>query len=569
MSLGQTLKNISRVREIIRILLKYGFENVVVNTPLRNFVSESRRLQWTHHERPVFDFSSWERIRMVFEELGPTYVKLGQVLSNRSDILPEALIAEFQKLQSHVPPFPADQARNIIESELGKKIEEVFADFQDVPIGSASIGQVHKARLRSGEAVVIKVQRPGIGSIVENDLSILNEIVTRGEAYFERFGITNVVALVAAFERTMQRELNYSIEARNMDNFRSYYASEKKLHVPLVYRDLSTAKILCIEFIKGCKITDTEQLKQWHLDTAKVAEHGMALYLSQIFEHGYFHADPHPGNVLVEPNGVICLIDYGMVGKLSKREKYALADIFIGIAQQDAVKVANSLRRLAYDDNVSDLRVLEKEVDEIVEDYALLNVQENNLAELALRLQKVIYKNKLQLPGSIFLILRALAILEGIGKQIHPYFNIYEFVKPYGIKLVLEQYSPENIKENLWSRVSQYDALLRRLPNDITDILRKTRKGELAFHIHHQGHQPILREVNRIVNRLILAMLAAAFVLAAALTYRSENSTQQGGIVSLMNHVMWSYLFLGIALVLFVWVLLTIMRSGWRTWDDE
>lgn len=262
----QTIKNIQRTREIIAVLFKYGFEEVVANTPLQNFVPQNRQLTWLRNERYVLDYTRWERVRMVFEELGPTFIKGAQVLSNRPDLLPEPLITEFQKLQSNVPPFPFEEAKAIIEKELGKKLEEVFAFFNPVPIGSASIGQVHRARLLDDTEVVVKVQRPQVRQIVETDLAILKEVIRRSEKFFENNGIINPMDLVLAFEKSMQKELDYLTEARNITQFRTFYQDRKDFYVPKAFKELSTAKVLLLEFVKGCKITDVEQLTKWGVD---------------------------------------------------------------------------------------------------------------------------------------------------------------------------------------------------------------------------------------------------------------------------------------------------------------
>jgi len=296
----QTFKNIKRIRKIIQVLLKYGFEDVVVNTPLKKLVPKKMRLSWLRQDRPVFEYTRWERIRMVFEELGATFIKLAQVLSNRPDMLPEPLIKELEKLQDNVPPFEFSKVKFIIEQETGKKIEDLFDRLDEKTLGSASIGQVHRARLKNGDEIVVKVQRPEVKELIDTDLAILTEIAKRGESYFEKNGIINVLDVVNTFKKTMQKELDYNNEARNVEQFRIYYKRNKTFYVPKAYKELSTDKVLITEFAEGCKITNLEQLKSWGLDPVQIAENGMNIYLSQMFEHGFFHADPHPGNIIIK-----------------------------------------------------------------------------------------------------------------------------------------------------------------------------------------------------------------------------------------------------------------------------
>ncbi|OWY25359.1 AarF/ABC1/UbiB kinase family protein [Sphingobacteriales bacterium UPWRP_1] len=518
MLFNQTFKSIRRVREIVRVLVKYGFEDVVANTVLINFVPQKQRLKWVREERPIFDFSRWERIRMVCEELGATFIKLAQVLSNRPDVLPEPLIVELEKLQNEVPPFEYEKVKAIIQSELGRPLEEIFEYFNEKPIGSASIGQVHRARLKNGHEVVVKVQRPEVARLIETDLNIIKVVVARGEKFFEKNGIINLMDVVEAFERSMQKELDYNNEARNIQMFRATFKKQKKFFAPAAYREYSSRRVLVLEYVKGCKITDVAQLRAWNLDPAKIAETGIDIYLTQIFEFGIFHADPHPGNVLVREDGVICLIDFGMVGKLSPKDKFAFAGIFVGMAQQNPKMTADSLRALAIDDNITDMRALEYELGELIEDFATLDVGESNMAEFSDRLQQVIYAHRIRLPGGVFIILRALAILEGIGKLIHPNFNTAAFIEPYGRKLLLDKYSPQNLGTEAFSLVSKLFNFLHVFPNEVRDILIRTRKGKLVIQVEHKGYEQALNRLDRTINRLILTLIIVALLISSSIS---------------------------------------------------
>ncbi len=513
-----TISNLTRLRQVGEVLLKYGFEDVVTTTPLRRLVGADRRLSWQRADRTVFDTTRWERVRLLIEELGPTFIKLAQALSNRADLLPEALIDEFEKLQSNVPPFEVAVARQIVETELGRPLDEVFSAFDDVPIGSASIGQVHRARLRTGEDVVVKVQRPGVQDKVRGDLALLHELVRLTGGFLRNQGLANPQDVVDAFERSMSKELDYTAEARSMEQFRKLYADYTNFYIPRPYRELSTAKVLVIEYVDGCKITDKARLEDWGLSPAKVAETGMDIYLTQIFEFGVFHADPHPGNVLVQPDGRIVLIDFGMVGKLTKQQKYAFAGVFIGMARQDARGMAASFRRLALTSEIPDMRAFESDLSQLIEDFALLDVREMSMSDLADRLQTIIYNYKLQVPGAIFLILRALVILEGIGKVLHPSFNTFEFVRPYGARIMREQYSPENILSEAEYTGTQLLALLQTLPADVRQIVRKVSKGELRVKVELSGYNALLRKADQLVSRTIVGLLCVAGLVFSGFT---------------------------------------------------
>ncbi|MGI4871702.1 MAG: ABC1 kinase family protein [Janthinobacterium lividum] len=514
-----TISNLTRIRQVAEVLLRYGFEDVVTTTPLRRLVSQQRRLRWGQaDDRAVFETTRWERIRLIIEELGPTFIKLAQALSNRADLLPQALIDEFEKLQSNVPPFPVAEARQIIEAELGRPLAEVFAEFDDEPIGSASIGQVHRARLHTGEEVVVKIQRPGVPEKVQGDLRLLHELVRLTGGFLRSQGLANPQDVVDAFERSMTKELDYTSEARSMEQMRKLYESYTTFYIPKPYRELSTAKILVIEFVKGCKITDKEQLLAWNLSPETVAETGMDIYLTQIFEFGFFHADPHPGNVLVRPDGRLVLIDFGMVGKLTKQQKYAFAGVFIGMARQDARSMALNFRRLAISSDIPDMRTFENDLGLLIEDFAVLDVKDMSMSDLADALQSIIYQYRLQVPGAVFLILRALVILEGIGKVLHPNFNTFEFVRPYGTKILREQYSPENVLSEAEYTGTQLLALLQTLPADLRQIMRKISKGELRVKVELSGYNSLLRKADQLVGRTVLALLTLGGLLFAGLS---------------------------------------------------
>ncbi|MBO2008040.1 ABC1 kinase family protein [Hymenobacter negativus] len=519
-----TISNLSRIRQVAEVLLRYGFEDVVTSTPLRRLVSQSRRLKWQHEDRQVFETTRWERVRLIIEELGPTFIKLAQAMSNRADLLPEALIDEFEKLQSNVPPFDVVLARQIIEEELGRPISEVFSEFDDVTLGSASIGQVHRARLLTGEEVVVKVQRPGVREKVRSDLALLHELVRLTAGFLQKHGLANPQDIVDAFERSMSKELDYTAEARSMEQFRKLYEDYTTFYVPKPFRELSTSRILVIEFVSGCKITDKVQLQEWGLSPATVAENGMDIYLTQIFEFGIFHADPHPGNVLVRPDGTVVLIDFGMVGRLTKQQKYAFAGVFIGMARQDARSMALNFRRLAVTAEIPDMRAFEADLSQLIEDFAMLDVKEMSMSDLADALQNIIYNYKLQVPGAVFLILRALVILEGIGKVLHPNFNTFEFVAPYGAKIIREQYSRENLLTEAEYTGTQLLALIQTLPADIRQIVRKISKGELRVRFELVGYQSLMRKADQLVSRTILALLSVGGLLFSGLSLMGHYS---------------------------------------------
>jgi ubiquinone biosynthesis protein len=549
-----TFNNANRVREIISILMKYGFDEVVSNTALGKLVPYSTMINPPDAQSP-----SDERIRRAIEELGPTFIKFAQILSNRPDLIPSGLLEEFKKLQSNVPPFKFEQVKEIIETSTGKPINRTFRYLAQKPVGAASIGQVHKGKLLSGEMVAVKVQRPNIRKTIETDISILKYIVRLSEKYIQRQGLLNPMEVIEVFEKVILKELNYEKEARNLALFKKYYEKNDRFYVPKVYPKFSNEKILVQEFIYGCKITDIETLKSWGIDRKKLAETGLDIYLSQIFEHGFFHADPHPGNIIIQNDGTICLIDFGMVGKLIKADKFHLAGIFIGMAQQDARKMTVSLQQLALDSNIDNLKAFEGDLAELIEEYGTLNLGETNVSALATQLQKIIYKYQLRLPPSIYIILRALTILEGIGKMIYPELNFYDFLKPYGVKIFKEQYSIKNIRDNGISIFLQLFSIFNNLPFDAKEIISQIKKGKLHIEIKHEGSEELLSKMDFITNRITLAVISSALFVASAImmTVKMSDYWMLSNGISIFSLVGFA-----LASLLLIIVLIGIVRSG-------
>jgi len=517
MAFNNTFRNLNRTREILGILIKYGFEDFIANSTLRNLVSESMRIKWLRDDKPVMEYTRWERVRMAAEELGPTFIKLAQILSNRPDIIPEELVKQFEMLQDRVAPFEWVTAKAIVEREIGKPLMEVFEEFSDVPMASASIGQVHKAKLRTGEEVVVKVQRPNVKETIEQDLSIIKEGVRRMDRYLKRQGVLNGEEVVRVFERAIGKELDYRNEARNIERFRTMYRHRTDFYVPKPYREYSTDKVLIMEFAKGCKITDVKQLREWGISPARVVEKGMDIYLSQIFEFGHFHGDPHPGNILVNEEGTIILLDFGMVGQLMKKDKYAFAGIFIAMSRNDAREMAQQMRKLAVEDNITDMRQFVYDLNDLIEDYAHLDVSESSIQDVIQRLQKIMYDYHITVPGGVFLVFRAFAILEGIGKKMHPNFKTYEFIRPYGQRLLTEQLKPENLANEAAQRFSNLTGFLNSFPVEVRSIMQKISKGKLHTEVELQGYGYALKKWDSISTRQGLVYIICALMISSSI----------------------------------------------------
>ncbi len=553
----KAVKNISRIGEVINILLKYSFEDVIINSSLRKFISAKKQVSFQYAANDFLEkYNRWERIRMVIEEMGATAIKLAQYLSNRPDILPEPLIKEFEKLQANVPPFSTITAKAIIEKETGQKIEDLFSYFDNHTIGSASIGQVHRVRLKSGEDAVIKVQRPQAEEKVKTDLRLLREFVKLTSGYFQNIGILNPSEIVDVFEEMMLKELDYTTEARSILRFHKIYDRYNSLKIPKPYLEYSTSKVLVLEFISGCKITDIEQIKKWGLSRRRIAEKGIKMYLMQIFKYGLFHADPHPGNILIYPNETIALIDFGMVGRLTKKQKFQISDLFFALTTQDAKAMATSIRRLSVKSEIEDFASFENDLQELIDDFIILDVGELNMKELVIRLQKIFFKYKLQMPGAIFLMFRALSILDGVGKKLYPKFNPLKYIKPYTYKIIREQYSINNIKSELQFSFAQMSSLFYSSPVDLKYIIEKIRSGELKTNISIVGFDTFIKKIDVFTNKLVLSIITTALILGSSIITVAKPETMP----TVFSIPIFSVVGIAIATFLILWLLIYSIR---------
>jgi len=348
--ISSTYRHINRYREIIAILVKYGFGEVLAKLELQKHLEFGKGKSFVLGETAaeIAAVSHWARVRMALEELGPTFVKFGQMMSTRSDMIPHELITELEKLQEEVPPFSTEDAKRIIAEELNSSVDRIFMDFSGSSIAAASIAQVHKAVLPGGEEVAVKIQRPDIDKIIEADLEIMLHLATLAEKYLKETEAIDIVKLVEEFARVIRKELNFRIEAAYIERFANNFQDDTTIHVPKVYNGFSSGKVLTMEFIGGYKVTDITktEVREHGIDPKVVASRGLDLILKQIFEHGFFHADPHPGNIRVLDGNVICFLDYGMMGRLSARHREDLADIFIGIISRDEHKITKTILKL-------------------------------------------------------------------------------------------------------------------------------------------------------------------------------------------------------------------------------
>ena len=452
----------------------------------------------------------WEtRLRMALAELGPTFIKLGQVLSTRPDMVGVKLADEFQQLQANVPADPPESARKLIEAELGKPIEELFAEFEPKAMASASIGQVHRARLHSGEPVVVKVLHADIEKKVAVDMDILAGLALVADMVPE-FHNYRPPAIVAEFQRAMRRELDFGREERNIQQFAHDFRNDPTVHIPRTYPKLSSRRVLTMELLDGIKLSEGERLKAEHIDTDEIARRGAAICLKMIFDNGFYHADPHPGNLMVMDQCKIGLLDFGMVGRIDERLHEDTSEMLVALSNLDAEHTTAMILRLGKTPSDLDRSALSLDVADFLSYYASQSLEKFDLSGALNEMMEQIRRYHIMLPARIVMLLKALVTLEGTARQVSPKFSLVEMIQPYRSKLLWRRFSPMRRLRKLHRLFSEVEHLVDVLPQGIADIIEQMQGGRFDIHLDHRGLEPS-------VNRLVLGMLASALFRSASL----------------------------------------------------
>ena len=452
----------------------------------------------------------WEtRVRLALAELGPTFIKLGQILSTRPDLVGVRLADEFQQLQERVHADPPEVVRELVESELGQTIEELFAEFEPEAMASASIGQVHRARLHSGEAVVVKVLHADIEKKVAVNMDILAGLAAMADMVPE-FHNYRPAAIVAEFQRAMRRELDFGREERNIQQFARDFRDDPTVRIPATYPSLSARRVLTMEELVGIKLSEPAKLAEAGIDTDEVARRGAAICLKMIFDHGFYHADPHPANLMVMEGCTIGLLDFGMVGRIDERLHEGVSEMLVALSNLDAEHTTAMILRLGKTPSDLDRSALALDVADFLSYYASQSLEKLDLSGALNEMMEQIRRYHIMLPARIVMLLKALITLEGTARAISPKFSLVEMIRPYRRTLMLRRFSPKRQLRKLRRLYSELEHLLDILPQGIADILEQMQGGRFDIHLDHRGLEPS-------VNRLVLGMLASAFILAASM----------------------------------------------------
>lgn len=548
----RTYRNLDRYRQILTILFKYGFDSLLDRLNLSSYFESGLQIISRGRRERIEGLNDFERLRLACEELGPTFIKMGQILSTRSDLIPADLVREFTKLQDDVPPFPFTQVREIVEQELCAPLDVLFKYFDEKPLAAASIGQVHRARLVTDEEVIVKVQRPGIRKTIEVDLEILFHLATLMEKNIEEAEIYRPTRVVDEFARSIEKEINYKIEAQYAERFARQFTGNEAIYIPRIFNETSTGRVLTMEYVDGIKASDVDQLEQAGLDRKLIAARGADITFEQIFKYGFFHADPHPGNICILTGNVICYLDFGMMGYIDKRSMETFADIIIGYARRDEASIADAVMRIVEWDDPPDRRALESDIASFIDLYLYKPLKDMHMGEILQELLDLFARHHLRLPPDIFFMIKAMTEVEGLGLMLDPDFNMIEKVEPFIKDLQMQRIHPKKLMGDFLAS----STLLKGVPFELYDLLRQLKSGKARIGVDHQGLESLIFGMERSSNRISFALIIAALIVGSSLIMmtRPGPTLFELPLLGLLGYV--------VAGVLGLWLLVWIRRSG-------
>jgi len=551
-TMPRTYRHLDRYRQILAILFKYGFDTVLDRINLGSYLEIGLQMISRNRREQVEGLTDYERLRMALVELGPTFIKMGQILSTRPDLVPLDLIQELSKLQDDVPPFPLVQVKKILEQELRASMDTFFARFDESPIAAASIGQVHRAQLMSGEEVIVKVQRPGIKKNIEVDLEILHHMAMLMERHMEEARIYQPTRIVDEFTRSITREINYKIEAQHAERFARQFANNRFVYVPKVFKTATTERVLTMEYVEGIKVSDVGLLEQSGLDCKIIASRGAELTFEQLFKHGFFHADPHPGNICILPNNVICYLDFGMMDHVDKRSMDIFTDIIAGYVNRDMAVIADATMRIVEWDENPDRKALEADIGGFIERYLYKPLEGMHLGDILRESLQLLARHSLRLPPDIFFMVKAVTEVEGIGLMLDPDFDIVTKMAPFIKTIEKERTHPGRFIDDFLVLGSR----LRQVPFDLHDLLRQLKLGKGKVRIEHRGLEPLISGISSSFNRVACALIIASLIIGSSLIVTERAGPSMGGfpVLGLLGYA--------VAGILCLWLFFTIWRSG-------
>ncbi len=540
-SISRIERSARRLQEIISVLAKYGLADWLGGL----------KYEWLQSRLVSFDgtrlntLSQEARIRLALTELGTTFIKLGQILSTRPDLLPEPLVTELSQLQANTPPDSSEVVCRIIEAELGQPPQELFAEFEFTPIASASIGQVHQARLKSGQPVAVKIQHDEIEDRIQRDLLIMAGLAELLEKHVTEFRAYKPTALVRHFRRTLMQEMDFTVERRNIEAFASRFADDETVHFPAVYPEFCSRRVLTMELLDGIPGTDRPRLAASGCDLNEFARRAANMYVKMIFHNGLYHADPHPGNYMVLPGGVVGVLDCGMIGRLDETIREDFEALILCFVDQDARELANLVVRLGSVPANLDFDALRADISEFVSQYGNQPLSEFDLSGALTEMTSLIRRYRIALPTEAALLFRTLVILEGSARQLSPQFSLIRVIQSYYERSSLNRFMPQRFLRKVRRSYRDWDRLLVSLPSDLSDLLRRFRNGSLEIHHEH-------RRLETTINHLVVGILVAALFLGSANLLSNHAPPLVLGVSALGAVGVLTSIFLGIRLLLVI-----------------
>ena len=542
------LNKIKRFKDIVAILVKYGFDEIVqrMEPPGADYI---RKISSVAENMELY-----ERIRCAIEELGPTFIKFGQIMSLRPDLLPRELLAELEKLQEDVSALELPDIELMIEESLGKPIKEVFSTFDVEPTAAASLSQVHRGVLRhEGDIVSVKVQRPDVDKMIQSDLDILETIARFLDQKFDDLKTYDLPELVKVIRINLMKELDFSIELRNMKIARSY-ASESEVYIPKAYSQYSGEKLLVMEFVQGAKFKDVAPGSNY--DAERVAKQGLLAAVKQILEDGFFHADPHPGNLLVTEDMNLCIIDWGMAGRLTERDRFELIDLLKAVVDKDSDALVHSLLRVCQTRGKTiQPRVMERELLDILDTYYAVPIKDMDIGQLLMSMMTLIRNHRLRLPPDLVIMIKALVTAEGSARQAYPELDVVSEIKEYVTHLAAKRFSPEIVWRNLRNSLSSIWSSQREIPRQIQQIISKLDRGELGFHLQLDKLEQLVNTIENASNRLTTGIITGAIIMGSSMIITTGIGPYLFGFPALG---VIGYL---LSVVLGLWLVITILRT--------
>lgn len=556
-ALGRTYRHLNRYKQIILILVRHGFGEIIQSLGLEQYLELGiHALSLGKTQVRIEKTGRAQRIRLAIEELGPTFIKLGQILSTRPDLVAVDLIDELSLLQDQVPPFSSGEALKAVEKAFGKTADAFFDFFDEKPIASASIGQVHRARLKSGDEVAVKIQRPDIQKTIETDLEILLHMAVLMENHIEGAEFHRPVRIVEEFAKYMERELDYGNEASNMERVGKMFRSDPNVYIPFVYREYSTASILVMEYVDAVKISDLDRIDRLGLDRRKIVKRGSDLVLRQIFVHGFFHADPHPGNLAVLPGNVICLYDFGMMGILGRSMREMFLELVDAVVSENPGKTCSVLLSITEWDKEPDLRRLESEAADFISRFFYKTLKDIHIGLLLKELLDILSRYELRLPPDLFLMIKALAAVEGVALRLDPEFDMIVQAAPFVARAKAARLSPRRIATDLMGLSGDLYRFMQTFPDESVGVLKRMRQDKLLIRFGLNDMDKMLAAHHTISNRISFSIVIAALIIGSAMIVMAKTPPLFFGVS------VFGIIGFGVAAAFGIWLLYAIMRKG-------